>query len=405
MIRQMYLMGCRLTTGIYIVGWPIVVALALVACSPSGEIAQIPPAGPGEDNEGMAKVEQGGTSTPLPVVDEPASLPAITNTPLSISTPVSTADTPTPQSQGTTESTPEAAVNEQPNAGSDLASETGQPANSTTAEIESGAPTSSTEAIIVDHHALDQFDRIPDDYIKAASELRLLFRHASVGANIGDGLNCLMNNFSGKRPHQCDRDLPAGQVIFDQKYDRTNWTFEFHSPPPSANPGWWNKVNFFIDRINNLSPTESYDVISFKVGYVDGIPGSNIDDKFFNNNPTDNLPSVEDLETLTAAHPDKTMIWWTMGLARVVGTEDAASFNRQMRDYALAHNKVLLDIADIESHTPDGTACTDSAGAGIEAICQEYTAEAVGGHLNALGAQRMAKAVWVLMARLAGWKG
>jgi hypothetical protein len=36
-------------------------------------------------------------------------------------------------------------------------------------------------------------------------------------------------------------------------------------------------------------------------------------------------------------------------------------------------------------------------------MCDEYTEEVVAGHLNALGKQRMAKAVWVLMARLAGW--
>ena len=78
-------------------------------------------------------------------------------------------------------------------------------------------------------------------------------------------------------------------------------------------------------------------------------------------------------------------------------------FNRQMRAYAVAHNKVFMDLADIESHRPDGTACTDNEGNGIEAICQDYTNERNAGHLNALGSQRAAKAIWVLMARLAGW--
>ena len=171
------------------------------------------------------------------------------------------------------------------------------------------------------------------------------------------------------------------------------------------NPGWENKENYFIDRINNLGPNEQYQAVGFKFGYVDGIAGSSIDDKFFNNDPNDNIPSVEDLEALAAANPDKVLIWWTMGLARGIGTPDSASFNQQMRDYALTNGVVLMDIGDIQSHHADGTPCFDNGGNGILALCDEYTDEVNGGHLNSLGMQRMAKAVWILMARLAGWDG
>jgi hypothetical protein len=41
------------------------------------------------------------------------------------------------------------------------------------------------------------------------------------------------------------------------------------------------------------------------------------------------------------------------------------------------------------------------------AICQDYTTETDGGHLGSVsgGAIRIAKAFWVLMARIAGWDG
>jgi hypothetical protein len=249
-----------------------------------------------------------------------------------------------------------------------------------------------------------QFDRIPDSYIEAASSIRFLFRHASVGANINDGLDCLMNNFS-QRPAHCDRDLPPDQIVFDPKYDRSRWRFEFHSPPPNQNPGWWNKVNYFIERVNSLTASEPYDAIAFKFGYVDATGGSApIDVLFFNNDPNDSLPSVEDLEALQAAHPDKLLIWWTMGVARLSSVE-SQRFNEQMRSYAAVNNLVLMDVAAIESHRPDGSPCFDNQNQGIEALCDEYTEETDGGHLNALGKQRMAKAVWVLMARVAGWNG
>ena len=63
----------------------------------------------------------------------------------------------------------------------------------------------------------------------------------------------------------------------------------------------------------------------------------------------------------------------------------------------------LMDIGDILSHDPNGALCTYN---GYAALCAEYTDEVeFGGHLNARGQLRMAKAYWVLMAKLAGWSG
>jgi hypothetical protein len=93
-----------------------------------------------------------------------------------------------------------------------------------------------------------------------------------------------------------------------------------------------------------------------------------------------------------------------------------------MRQYARDNNKFLLDVADIESHDPWGNPCYDnrdgvpySVGNASEnypddginslAICQHYTRESDGGHLGNpdVGKIRIAKAFWVLMARIAGW--
>jgi hypothetical protein len=260
----------------------------------------------------------------------------------------------------------------------------------------------SPQAIIVDHQAIALFEQIPDEYIRKASDLRLLFRHASVGKNITDGLDCLMNNFS-QRPFACDKGLPAGEVIFDAKYDRANWVFEFHQPPPALNPPWDQKLGLFLKRIETLPPGEQYSVVGYKHGYVEAIPGAKIDDLFFNNQSGDKFPSVEDLEALEATHPEMIVMYWTMGLARL-GFPDAQNFNRQMRRYAAERGKVFMDLADIESHDPAGNPCVDNEGKNIEAICADYTDEEVNGHLNALGSLRMAKAMWVLMARIAGWQ-
>lgn len=277
------------------------------------------------------------------------------------------------------------------------ATPTAQPAPTATPS----APPQPLTGFVVDHNAVALFDLLPDSAIQQAASQRLLFRHASVGANVSDGLDCLRNYFPSRadpylRPYFCDRNLDPSLVIYDSKYDRSLWTFEFHSPPPGQNPGWWDKVNLFVTRVNNAA----YDAAGFKFGYVDGFTGSAIASQFF---MATNNGDIFDLEALEAAHPETKIIYWTMGLARSVGTVESTAFNQAMRHYAIEHGKVLMDIADIQSHLPDGTPCYDNAGRGLEALCDEYTDELNGGHLNALGRLQMAKAFWVLMAQLSGW--
>ena len=84
---------------------------------------------------------------------------------------------------------------------------------------------------------------------------------------------------------------------------------------------------------------------------------------------------------------------------------------------------ILFDVADIEAHTDQGAPCFDNRDGveycnragncenypddGLEtpAICQDYTTEIDGGHLGSVSAGKIAvaKAFWVLMARIAGW--
>lgn len=126
---------------------------------------------------------------------------------------------------------------------------------------------------------------------------------------------------------------------------------------------------------------------------------------FFYDNPQDRYrpkADIYDMEQFFSQHPDKIFILWTSSLARVIGNQTSYEFNNQMREYALSNNKILFDVADIESHNPDGVECTYN---GYPAICPEYTSERSGGHLGSMstGKIRIAKAMWVLMARIAGW--
>jgi hypothetical protein len=84
---------------------------------------------------------------------------------------------------------------------------------------------------------------------------------------------------------------------------------------------------------------------------------------------------------------------------RIVGDSDNATrgaYNAQVRSYAAANNKPLFDIADIESHDPNGNAVLHN---NHEAMYGAYSSD--GGHLSTAGEARMAGAIWWLMTRVA----
>ena len=79
-------------------------------------------------------------------------------------------------------------------------------------------------------------------------------------------------------------------------------------------------------------------------------------------------------------------------------------WNELARSYAASNGHSLFDLADILSTRPDGSRCLN---AGQPAICYpDYTSQTQpnAGHLNKAGQVRVAKALWVFMTQLAGWR-
>lgn len=287
-------------------------------------------------------------------------------------------------------------------------------------------------AIIVDHTAVDLFDHIPEQYLVAAADLRMHFIDRSVGGNIDDGLDCLTHNSSNTAPNHCVRyqhvvpefSVDPSVVNWDRPggYDRSNWTFEFWAEGQNCNQ-WFEKVTCFIQMVTPSMHT--LDVVSFQFSYLEVDIGSTIADQpggYFWNNP--GYADVFDQEMFEANYPHATFIYWTSSLARGIGSQESVLFNEQMRQYAIANGKPLFDVADILAHDPDGNPCYDNRdgvpydngnnhenypddGLDTLAICQHYTTETDGGHLGSVSAGkiRVAKAFWVLMARIAGWDG
>jgi hypothetical protein len=297
------------------------------------------------------------------------------------------------------------------------------------------APALQTTNIVVDHNSIALFERIPSQYLTAARNLKVLFSDRSVGVNFDESLNCLTASSYGNAPSSCRKDYGANNTIrlytqadYDAGrvpaylrfapsptlYNRSNWAFVYED-------GGWS--NLTCNFINTLAPANlDKNVLSYQFSYLNVKSGSDIY-RFWNNNSS--LCDIYDLEAFIARHTDKTFIFWTTSLARGVGVQEATDFNNRMRQYARDHGKILFDFADIEAYNPSGQPCYDNRdgvpytsptngnyenypndGQNQPAICKDYTTETDGGHLGSVSGARIrtAKAFWVLMAQIAGWR-
>jgi hypothetical protein len=408
----------------------ILIFLYLSACTPVSEIngleTELTPIGASESPS--------ATSSPVPqatFTEEPA--------PTRQTTLQATVDaSPTPEASPTVPAQPSPTL-------------TVAASPTATAEALSAAGSSPSTAIIVDHRSVELFEEIPDEYLAAARELRMVFADRSVGVNINEGLDCLTATSWHQARAYCRNDYTdtsgttwmnrtftlddyqAGavpsRILFEPdpvKYDRSNWDYAIVD-------GSWEEV--VASFINDIVPEyiDSKDVLSYQFNYFHIGQGTNIaspDDGFFVDLPREGHYTnrerwdISDFEALEEQYPDKIFFHWTTSLSRSTGSAEGEAFNDQMREYALTNNKILFDVADILSHDENGQPCYDNRdgveycnnnrcenhpddGEDLLAICQYYTTETDGGHLGSVsgGRVRVAKAFWVLMAKIAGWEG
>jgi hypothetical protein len=252
-------------------------------------------------------------------------------------------------------------------------------------------PKSLTYPVIIDHTSAKKFDTIPSGYLTKAANIKVMFRHASVGVTINNGLDCIQGTRTN--PSECN-------TYPDYKYDRRNWSFQLR-----GNSGWFGKINDFVTQTN--VKIDSFDVFSFKYCYLDGLDGiAEPCGGTFNpalvKKAWDSLRI--NMERLEKKHPDKFFIWWTIPLTQS-GQHCTDSLNFLIRKYAVDNNQILFDIADIEAWDTSGNHLLNSNG--WEVAYSVYCGEKPPGpscHPNWPGSIIMGKAFWWMMACVAGMK-
>ena len=179
--------------------------------------------------------------------------------------------------------------------------------------------------LIIDHSKVLEFENIDESSLPSATELRMMFRHASVGNQINLGLDCIQGTRSN--PKECTEFEPY-------KYDRRNWDFQGR-----GNSGWKGKVNDFVDTTEDR--ISQFDIFSFKFCYLEGLDEiSEPCGKPFNESKTEeNWNYLKNAyETLAKKYPDKIFIWWTIPLTQS-GQYCTEQMNTRIRNYCRENGK------------------------------------------------------------------
>lgn len=229
--------------------------------------------------------------------------------------------------------------------------------------------------IVIDHNAVDA-DAIPQAWLDAARHQVVFFNHRSIGNNILDGVADL----ALQNPTRYGISVVYGHG--------TGEGINHYMAGSNGDP--LSKISGFSGLVK-----DGHDVAFMKFCVGDFPPWTSV-------SPTDIWSAYRDaMENVQAQHPNTVIVWLTSPLTTPAdgrGLEHFATFNAMVRQYVAENGGVLFDIADIESHDPGGAPITSG---GYEAMYNDYSDD--GAHLNETGRQRVARAMWWLLARLAGW--
>ncbi|HOW97167.1 MAG TPA: hypothetical protein P5567_01505 [Kiritimatiellia bacterium] len=238
-------------------------------------------------------------------------------------------------------------------------------------------------------------------------QLRWFFTHASVGGNITTGMNVLhgtdtnryrltIYNYDGDNSDgayhggvgtegseggedyraAADPEIVTNGIVYECMRGNPDWSNKLVCFSNSVAVSGWRfpRVNVVIDKFCWIDP------------YAD---------------PTNYCALISALES---QYPETLFVYLTMPLSGLNFDEndERNSFNRHVRSFCSAHNKHLLDVADLEAWNLSGVQQTYlSSGVTNQKMSFDYSLDTGGDwHLNAAGRRRMALGWYSLAAAL-----
>ena len=240
--------------------------------------------------------------------------------------------------------------------------------------------------IVVGHTEAAAVPTYSQARMDAIATKKWFFAHASVGTQMMKGLgqwNGLNPAFYKLRRTTLPLPSAPGGVPPVPSPTLPGMVYELNR----SNPSEYTKIDWFSGYVNGGWRAPAVDFVLNKLSFYEVTVNLNY-----------YLDSMQALET---AYPDTVVVYCT----RLVQTNwnemnfACNVFNDGLREFCLANNKVLLDVADIEAHDLQGNAYTYVQNG---RICQymypgyAWTASNDGIHLNAIGYKQLALGIYAL---------
>jgi hypothetical protein len=302
--------------------------------------------------------------------------------------------------------------------------------------------------IIADHNSVDQFNNIPQHYIDEAKKMMVSFFGESHSQAYRTGMQ-LLEEADGR--FTCN--VATGESYTDQHvrveergYIGEDLIFTWYSYPLGSRPDDW-KVTWFKDQIkqyqdqnhpfsavgyawcNDLASSDNitaaadpeYGVHWYgrSAGGIDGNLAWGLDEDDYSLtgnrvNLATYLGAMEEIIAYCAENSPATKVVFTTGPVDIPAGEWSGECGYQghlkheaIRNYVKENNsRILFDYADILCYDNDGTPTTQTwNGHTYPLITNANLGDESIGHIGAVGAIRLAKAQWWMLARIAGWDG
>ena len=255
-------------------------------------------------------------------------------------------------------------------------------------------------AIIIDHTCTDT-NQIPAEWITAVKTMVLHHIGESHGIQVPHGLENLENENPLFEQSQSEEGIPAGSGLKITRGQRSQYgSWELMNGPERYWQGtegraWTERTLDYHfnngDTVHASLHTWCWHLRTWSENQVE-----------------DYLSSMEILE---AMYPDVTFIYMT----DTCDSTGDTGYNRwlrneQIRQYSIDNDKVLFDFADLEAWSADGTEQNTyyhaASGQNIPHWHDDWSNGESNdfGHINDAATTMKAKAMWWLMARLAGWE-
>ena len=259
--------------------------------------------------------------------------------------------------------------------------------------------------IIADHTVVDRFTDIPQRYLSEVRKMWIVVAGESHSQAYRDGLDLLELAYPDYQVNVTEEGTPeaytashlrASRATWGDVNNSTGWIYDYGEEDWFASAGAISRTKAGIAYCNAHSLTIS--AIGFGWCYDDGT------------SITDYLNATREYIDYCALNGIPTTVFFTTGPVDTYSEESAYNNYlrwQQIRDYVNSDPSVILfDYSDILCWDDDGTPTTTTwSGYTFPSGTAANTGSYETGHITAAGATRLAKAMWWMLARIAGWDG